>query len=196
MAANGVFCLEGEWDADLRKRRSLLPVLDLLERLGQIKSIHRDVATREELEHYLRAWSQTRYEDYQILFLAAHGDKGVLHWSRGNDTTLQDLAETLGHSAQGCYVYLGSCLTLFDEKQSRAFVENTGVAALSGYRKKVDHLEGAAFEVILLSWMANHYGRPATLFKQLMQRHGELAKLYKFVMVTKNETLRSQDFAS
>ena len=27
-----------------------------------------------------------------------------------------------------------------------------------------------------------------------MVRHGQLAKLYKFVMVTKRETLRSQDF--
>jgi hypothetical protein len=147
------------------------------------------------LEHYLAKWAQARYDDYQVLYLACHGDKGVLHWSKGSDTTLSDLASILGLSAQGCYVYLGSCLTLFDERQTRDFVEATGVAAFMGYRKEVDWLEGAALEVILLSWMANHPGRPATLFKQLMARHRDLAKLYKFVMVTQKETLRSQDYA-
>ena len=110
-----------------------------------------------------------------------------------DETTLEKLAEMLGDSAQGCYVYLGSCLTLFDEKQARAFLASTGAVALLGYRKEVDWLEGAAFEVILLAWLAGHYGRPKTLFNRLMVRHGQLAKLYKFVMVTKRETLRSQD---
>ena len=194
MAANGVFCLEGEWDPDLRKRASVLPVLELLERLGHVKAIHRDVATRPELEHYLRKWGQVRYNDFCVLFLATHGDKGVLCWSRGNETTLDELADMLGDSAQRCYVYLGSCLTLFHEKQTQAFVEKTGVEAVLGYRKEVDMLEGAAFEVILLAWLANHVGRPRTVFRQLMERHGQLANLYKFVMVTKSETLRSQDF--
>jgi len=193
MADNGVFCLEGEWHSDLRKRHSVQPVLEFLERLGKIKAIHRDVATVAELEYYLGKWTQAKYNDYTVLFLATHGDKGVLEWSRGNKTTLDELAGILGASAAGCYIYLGSCLTLFDERESRAFLEKTGAEALLGYRKEVDHLEGAAFEIILLSLMANHEGRPSTLFKQLMHRHGGLAKLYKFVMVTTKETLRSQD---
>lgn len=48
-ATTGVLCLEGEWEPDLRKRASVLPVLELLERLGVIKSIHRNVATPDEL---------------------------------------------------------------------------------------------------------------------------------------------------
>lgn len=195
MAANGVFCLEGEWNSDLRKRESVLPVLELLERLGHLKAIHRDVATSVELEHYLKAWSQSRYDDYRVLFLATHGNKGALSWSRGkaNLTTLEDLAQMIGDSASGCYIYLGSCLTLFEEKQARAFAQATGALAVMGYRKDVDWLEGAAFEVILLAALANHAGRPKTLFNQLMARHRDLAKLYKFVMVTPKEVLRSQD---
>ena len=193
MATDGIYCLEGEWDSDLRRRASVLPVLELLERLGELKAIHRDVATRPELEHYLKKWAQVRYDDYRVLYLACHGDKGVLQWSNGNRTSLDDLADILGGAANGCYIYLGSCLTLFEEKQARTFAERTGAAAILGYRKEVDWLEGAAFEVILLSRLAQHYGRPATLFKQLMTRHRDLAKLYKFVMVTQRETLRSQD---
>ena len=195
MAANGVFCLEGEWNADLRKRESVLPMLDLLERLGELKAIHRDVATTSELEHYLTTWAQRRYEDYPVLYLATHGDKGLLHWSRGQETTLGELADLLNESAAGCYVYLGSCLTLFDTKGAQRFVEKTGVEALMGYRREVDWTEGAALDVILLSWLANHGGRPETLHNQLMARHGDLAKLYKFVTVTKRAVLRAQDYS-
>lgn len=193
MAQNGIFCLEGEWDSDLRKRTSVLPVLELLERMGQVKSIHRDVSTTAELSHYLGKWAQQRYADYRVLYLATHGDKGLLYWCGKQATTLEELAELLGDSAQGRYLYLGSCLTLFDERQAKAFVEATGVAAIMGYRKEVDWLESASFEVVLLAAIANHHGRPATLFKRLMQRHSGIAKLCKFVVVTKNATLRSQD---
>ena len=70
-------------------------------------------------------------------------------------------------------------------------------AAMPGAAAEVAPVEEQTeFEVILLAWLASHYGRPETLFKRLMVRHGQLAKLYKFVMVTKNGTLRSQDFPS
>lgn len=193
MAKNGIFCLEGEWDSDLRKRESVLPALELLERLGEIKFIHRDVATRQELEHYLTRWQQKRYEDFRILNLTAHGEDGALEWSKGNATTLDDLAEILGPHLRGRYVYLGSCRVLFDEKTSRSFLEKTGAEAVLGYRANVGWLEGMALEVVMLPALANHTGRPKTLFNNLMKRHRELASLYKLVMVTKTETLRSQD---
>lgn len=190
---NGVFCLEGEWDDDLHDRTSVLPVLELLERLGQIKAIHRNVATRGELKHYLAKWVDGGYDDYWVLYLATHGDKGTLVWSAHEDTTLDHLADILGEGAKDAYVYLGSCRTLLDSAAAQDFVERTKVAALMGYRKDVDWIEGAALEVILLSSLANHGGRPTTLFKQLMKRHGGLAQLYDFTMVTKAGVLRGED---
>lgn len=196
MAANGVFCLEGEWDPDLTKRASVLPVLELLERLGEIKQVHRDVATVGELEHYLAKWRQQRYKDYRVLYLAAHGDKGSLSLSPDNGVEIDEIADMVGE-IPGRYVYFGSCLTMFNGKDATRFLEDTGAAGVLGYRREVDWVEGAAFEVILLSWLANHgvAQQPETLFKQLMRRHGALARLYKFVMVTRNGTLRSQDWA-
>lgn len=192
MAGNGVFCVEGEWDPDLRKRRSVLPVLDLLERLGEIKAIHRDVSSNAEAEGYLRKWAQRRYDDYPMLYLATHGDKGKLLWGkRGESMTLANIADVLGDSASGCWIYLGSCLTLFNEPEINDFVAQTGVEAVLGYRKSVDWIESAAFDVILLSRMANHTGRPATFFKDLMARHGELAALLKFVVGTRTAVLHS-----
>lgn len=191
---NGVFCLEGEWDDDLHDRKSVQPLLEMLERLGEIKAIHRNVATRAELKHYLDKWVGTGYQDYWVLYLATHGGKGTLVWSAHEDTTLDHLAELLGDGAKDAYVYLGACKTLLDSQAAQDFVARAKVAGLLGYREDVDWLEGAAFEVILLAWLANHAGRPATIFNRLMERHGDIARLYKFTMVTKNDVLRSEDY--
>jgi hypothetical protein len=192
LAANGIYWLEGEWDSDLRKRESVLPILELLERLGQVKMIHRDVATIGEVERYLSVWAQKRYDDYKVLYLTTHGDKGQLLWSRRQSSTLDDVAAALGGAAGGCYIYLGACLTLFDEKNVSRFVDKTGAAAVLGYRRDVEWLESAAFEIILLPLIANHTGRPKTLFNQLMKRHGELAVLLDFVVGTKAEVPRAR----
>lgn len=191
MAANGIFCLEGEWESDLRKRDSVLPVLELLERLGKIKFIYRDAATTEEVKGYLTKWGQSRYDEYPVLYLATHGDKGQLKWGARQWMSLDSLAESLPASARGCWIYLGSCLTLFEPKDVRRFVDQTGVEAVLGYRKSVDWIESAAFDVILLSAMANHAGRPETFFKHLVARHGELASLLKFVVGTKSAVLQA-----
>lgn len=198
MAANGIFCLEGEWDSDLRKRTSVLPVLELLERLGAIKTIHRKVATTDEVEHYLNLWGQARYDDYLVLYLAAHGDKGWLSWSSRNDTSLDDLAEILGETASGCYIHLGSCLTLFNENEARAFVERTGVRALLGFRTPVGWVEAAAFETLLLPKLAEYAPTKKTaktFFNTMMGLQSDLARRLKFVMVTADGTLRGQDWS-
>ena len=62
MALPGVFCLEGEWDRDLRQRMSVEPVLELLERIRLARYIHRDVATITEFEYYLKKWGQKGYQ--------------------------------------------------------------------------------------------------------------------------------------
>lgn len=109
------------------------------------------------------------------------------------------LADQIGDVAASRYVYFGSRLTLFDENQARVFAQATGAVGVLGYRKQVDWIEGAAFEVILLSYLAEHADsrrRPVTFFKHLMTRHGELARLYKFTMATQKDWLCSQDWST
>ncbi|MDT9591610.1 hypothetical protein RDV89_00930 [Nocardioides zeae] len=193
MAANGIFCLEGEWDTDLRRRHSVEPVLEFLERMRETRYVHRDVATTTELAYYLDQWGQARYDDYQVLFLATHGDLGTLSWSRKHTTSLADLADLMPSNTQHCYVYLGSCLTLFAEAEAKKFVARTGVSALMGYREEVGFISGAAFELILLSYVANHRSYPKRLFDDLMATHGGLARLHDFTMVTRRSVLSSKD---
>ena len=54
----GVFCLESEWFG-LRSTVTVRPALEFLRTSDyHVPYIHRDVATRAELEHYLRKWFQ------------------------------------------------------------------------------------------------------------------------------------------
>ena len=48
VSTKGIFCLEGEWDNDLRKKRSIRPILDLLQHSNspRVDSIRRDVGTK------------------------------------------------------------------------------------------------------------------------------------------------------
>ncbi len=48
---------------------SLERALQLLERHGVIEYIRRDIATRKELEHYLRAWDRTVTTGRQLGFI-------------------------------------------------------------------------------------------------------------------------------
>lgn len=189
----GIFCLEGEWDLDLTQRVSVLPILELLSQLGEAEFVHRNVSSIHEVDRYLSKWSEKRYDDYQILYLTAHGDRGRIYWSEDGDkassSTLDGLAESLGRVAEGCYVYLASCLTPFDDGDLTRFVQRTGAKAVLGYRAPVDWLESAAFDVLLLPAIARHEGSPRKLFNLLMTRHGELAKHLRLVVGTKREIL-------
>jgi hypothetical protein len=110
-ALPGIFCLEGEWDPDLRVRDSVQPLLDLLERLSIARTIHRDVATREELRYYLAKWKQKRYRNYPVLYLTSHGESGCL--KLGKETIdLTELGAMLKGAAKGRVIYFGSCMTL------------------------------------------------------------------------------------
>jgi hypothetical protein len=169
----------------------------MLERLREVKAIHRDVGTTEEAGRYLGKYAQKRYDDYRVLYLAAHGDKEALGWSSRNFMALDDLGSILGTIPEdrSYYLYLGSCLAMFSKPQVERLVLASGARAVIGYRRDVEWLESAAFELMLLPRLANHpaKAKPETLFKQLMDRHGSFARHLKLVVGTPSDVLRAQD---
>ncbi|MEV5693896.1 hypothetical protein [Micromonospora globbae] len=44
----------------------MLPTLEMLECLGRIRYIHRDVATPDELRYYLDQWLSRKYAAYNV----------------------------------------------------------------------------------------------------------------------------------
>lgn len=150
----GVFCLEGDWDPDLRNRTSVGPVLDLLEKSNypRVPFIRRDVGTLAELEYYLGKWIQRKYDRYPVLYLGFHGAPGRLKVGpvRDGGIDLAWLEERLADSCRKRIIHFGSCGTLdIHGNRVRSFLNRTGALAVCGYREDVDWMLSAAFEIIL-----------------------------------------------
>jgi hypothetical protein len=155
-AAKGVFCLEGDWEDDLRSRTSVRPVLQLLERCNDpaVPFIRRDVATVTEFEHYLGKWAKRKYDRYPILYLGFHGDPGVLYVGYGEDGTvdLDRLEDILEGRCKGRVIHFGACGTLATHgNRWKRFFQRTKALAVCGYKEDVDWMLSAAFEIVLLS---------------------------------------------
>lgn len=150
----GIFCLEGDWEPDLRSKRSVQPLLQLLEHSGfpSVPSIRRDIGTPTELEHYLGKWSQQRYEKYPILYLAFHGAPGVVYiGDRNAHVDLDWLEERLEGRCNGTVIHFGSCATLAAHgKRLNRFLEGTGALAVCGYKKYIDWMISSAFDLLVL----------------------------------------------
>ncbi|MGN0064827.1 MAG: DUF6642 family protein [Nocardioides sp.] len=192
MAAKGIFCIEGEWSPDMRERSSVLPLLELLETRGVLTYVHRTAATQNEVAHHLHRWSLELAHEYQVLYLATHGEPGILLWSGRETTSFDELAQFVG-DIRGTYVYLGSCLTLLDTDQGQRFLRGTGAEAILGYRREVDWIEASAFEVVLLPTLAAHEGTPAELFEQLVERFAGIVAEFELVLATPTTTFHGAD---
>lgn len=170
----GIFCLEGAWERRLDDRKTVLPTLEMLERLQVATYIHRDVGTEEELRHYLGKWAQAGYRKYGVLFLAFHGVRGEICIGRGT-VTLYELAEMLDGKASSRIVYFGSCSVLRDREGVEEFRRATGATAVCGYTKFVEWVEGSAFDVLLLRSLVENIRVDARI-NRLRKRHPDLVK--------------------
>jgi len=178
-ARKGVFCLEGAWERRLDDRMSVLPTLEMIERLRLARYVHRDVGTEEELYHYVSKWAQRGYGAYEVLYFAFHGVRGGIKVGRGT-VTLADLAGKLQGKAAGRLVYFGSCSVMDDRKAVEAFYKETRAKAICGYTKEVDWVESAAFDLLLLSTLVDK-GRIDSRINFIRSRYSDLTKALGFV---------------
>jgi hypothetical protein len=156
MTPGGIFCLEGQWDRDLADRSSVEPTLDLLNRLGLARFIHKDVATREELEYFLDRWLLKKYADYRVGFFAMHGEPTRLLLTDRLAIGLDALASHLNGRCVGKRLYFASCSVMrTSDAALQSFLSVSGAALVCGYTREVDWIESAAFETIVLDALAN-----------------------------------------
>src|ERR1043165_9820558 len=87
-----VFCLEGDWDKDLRNKSSVTAALDFLQANCGIRYIHKNCGTKENFVYYLSMWKQRRYKDYSIAYLAFHGHPEQIQVGK-EYLNLEELAE-------------------------------------------------------------------------------------------------------
>src|SRR4051812_15503221 len=112
MAQRGIFCLEGQWHRDLHDRGSVLPTLELLERLGQARYIYKDAATQDELAFFVNRWLHRKYDDYRVGFFAMHGEPGKLRLTDWHHVSIDELATIMAGRCAGKRLYFASCSVL------------------------------------------------------------------------------------
>ncbi|MEU2614528.1 hypothetical protein ABZ570_23535 [Micromonospora sp. NPDC007271] len=152
----GVFCVEGEWDRDLTKRRSVLPTLNMLERLGSLKYIHKTAVTPEQLKYFLDEWSLQKYASYEVGFFALHGSPNRMWLSNSRSTSLDEVAGWMSGRWHGKRIYIGGCSVLRgSDAYLTDFLYRTGASMVCGFTKQVDWIESAAFETVILDRLVN-----------------------------------------
>ncbi|GIF72437.1 DUF6642 family protein [Asanoa siamensis] len=153
---NGIFCVEGQWHKNLTDRSSVLPMLDLLNRLGHCSFIHKDVATPEELHYFLTRWTEHRYASYRVGYFAMHGEAKHLYVADRKPVSLDEIASTLEGRCEGKRLYFASCSVLrAPDAVLEDFLHATGAAIVCGYTRQVDWVESAALELALLRYLTN-----------------------------------------
>lgn len=153
----GALCLEGFWYGDHRDKTSVIPILELANRFLNMPYIHHRCGTIAELEFSLQRWNtKSFYKKYPILILAFHGKKGNILIGKEN-ISLEMLAEMLGEKSAGSVIYFGSCETMnVTNKRLQSFMQKTHTLAVLGYKKEVDWLKSASFEIQLLAFLLDH----------------------------------------
>lgn len=148
--AKHVFCLEGDWENDLRKKSSISAALEFLRTNCNINYIHKNCGTKENLVYYLSRWKQKRYEAYSICYLAFHGYPETI--KVGQETlALPELAELLNGSCVNKIIHFGSCNTLdTNERKVKKFLKTTQALCVCGFRTDIDFLESSVFDMLLM----------------------------------------------
>ncbi len=140
-----VYCQEiGDWYGSLKKKNSVESVLQLLhESPLEVPYIYRDIATEEDLSYYINKWTQQRFIDYPILYLACHGSPGRIHLykANGRDKTIttDDFFELLRGNCHKRIIHFGACKVLdINGNTVNKYLRESGAVAISGYASKVD----------------------------------------------------------
>lgn len=193
--AKGVFCLEGDWWGKVHQVSTVEPILSLINKWDPyyVPYVHRDVATRDELEYYLQAWAQRKLARYPILYLAFHGDPNVIHIGdqrlSENTVTLDEMAALLQGRCRGRIIYFASCATLkLHGNAIRSFLKQTNALAVCGYRATVDWLDATAFELIVFSAMQQNAATAAgarAMRRRIRERAPYLVRRLGFHMVVR-----------
>lgn len=189
--AMGVFCLEGEWDNDMRKKSSVEPILQMLSSLGIAEYIHRNVATADQFMYYLKQWSLKRYDDFGVLYLPMHGSGNELHLGK-DSVTLDHIGDVLEGKVRGGVIHFGSCDTLdVDDAVLNDLARQTGATAVTGYRAEVDWLEAATLEAVLLERLSRGK-RTDAFYNHLAKDYGPLVERLKLVIATPRKVYGAQ----
>ncbi len=151
----GVFCLEiSDWFGSMKKKNTVEPVLELLHHSPlEVRYIHRDVATKEELNFYLGKWTLAEYRSYPILYLAFHGAPGELFLAENSGMiNIEELLKILEGKCHKKIIHFGACSVFnLEGRVLKRIISRFDALAISGYSSEVDWVTSSVFEMLFLA---------------------------------------------
>jgi len=170
-----IVCLESLWDDDLENRLSMLPVMELTARTTNAKFVCLTCNTKAELKHNLSLFGKMK--SYGILVLAFHGDTGKIELPGNIPVSIESLSDMMKRRFAGWVLHFSTCDTVHvDEARMTRFVEETGVAVVTGYTREVEWIESSIMDLLLLRWM-QYYRNVGALMRHLNKSYPDLIKL-------------------
>ncbi len=174
-----VFCLECDWDKDLRNKSSILAALDFMQTNCFVKYIHRACGTKNNLFYYLNQWSLKKYKDYSICYLAFHGQPGYLQVGK-EEVTLEEIAERLEGKCNDKIIHLGSCLVLdVDPDRIKEFITKTKALCVCGFQTEIDFLESSVLDMLVID-LLQEYKDVKKVERELKKNYGKILKRLNF----------------
>jgi hypothetical protein len=170
--------LEGYWSDDAEHRLSVAPLLKLLSRRDGTRYVMLFSSTFEEFQFNLEIARTVKRGG--ILVLGFHGSPGKIHLLAGK-MTIEDLSAWLGKDfgkkKYPWIIFFDSCLTLNVEKERiQDFMASTGIRTVIGFKKKVDFVDAAAIDLLLLDWLQFYTSVPR-LWKRFRKVYKDLVAI-------------------
>ena len=187
----GIICIETEWEHTVKAHRLQIhtePLLEFVQKLHGLDIIYRRIATWNELEYYLKRFSLQQYDNYQIMYLSFHGDKGgiFLEGEKGRDAfvSLEKLSKVANGVFENRIVHFSSCETLqLNDFELIKFKKNVNADILSGYTTKVDGALSAINDIAYMDQLIlNDYSKRKTKYA-MNKYYGDLNKSLGFTIV-------------
>jgi hypothetical protein len=177
-----IFCVEGGWSPRLTARESVRPLLEYMEKIGQIRFIHERANSVDNALDLFRKWPQAQYRQYSLGYFGFHGSPGQLHIGRRR-LGLDALADELDGAARGKTLYFGSCSVLdLPKREIEVFRARTGARCVAGYATDVEWFESSAFDLLLFEALT-HYKRIDAVDRWLQREYRPFARRLNFRMV-------------
>jgi hypothetical protein len=178
--ARGIFCLEGQWTNKLDDQLSVRPILDLVRSVSGCRFAHAQVATPDELQHRLGRWVLRQNNNFDIGYLAFHGERAGLWLGRDREVSLDELGDQLEGKLEGRTLYLSACSVMAGSKDDlEQFVKRTQLRLLLGFAANVDWAEAAAFDMVVLDRLLS-YERLGYVPTALERNFADLTRRLRF----------------
>ncbi len=177
-----IFAVEGAWEDGVEYLESVRPVLETIASTTGVGFVHRHAETPAMMRALMDIW--VSYETgYHVGYFAFHGVPGAIEFQHGEQMSLEELGEHLDRRVNGGVIHLGGCSVLrIGDRRLQEFRKRAGASLVTGFRRDVDWLESAAFEVLALYRLAD--SSPGHAINHITRKYPDLVDRLGFVAVS------------